>query len=62
MRFKEISFEHTKESWIAFKDGNYDVLGILTLITKEGFPKKYKCDYKTFRVKLESFNKLKNIT
>jgi len=59
MIFKEIQFQHSKESWEAFKSGNYDVLGILTLITKEGFPKKYKCDYKTFKVKLESFNKLK---
>ena len=60
MRFKEIQFQHTKESWEAFKKGDYSVLCILTLITKEGFPKKYKCDYKTFKVKLESFNKLKD--
>lgn len=59
MRFKEIQFQHSKESWEAFQNGNYEVLGILTLITKEGFPKKYRCDYKTFKVKLESFNKLK---
>jgi len=62
MNFKQLIFHHTKQSWEAFKKGNFNVLGKLEIVQINGFRKFYNCDYATFKDRLGKFNKIKNIT